>query len=429
MPKKNSVPAKLAKSEIGKLPSQATWHELKDLSEYSSESHCIISGDSHRALSRMPDESCNTCLTSPPYWGVRDYEHRGQIGLEESVEDYVESIINVFREVKRVLTPDGTAWLNLGDSYLNSMPVDHGGWKKNKQLGLIPIRVAIALQETGWLVRNSMVWSKPNAMPSSVRDRLTNTWEPVFLLSKREQYYFNLDPIRVPHKTDDLIERLRAESTRVNGKASGQKELRKWLNSPRHRATIDGKKSIKKRPNAPDPTILAQYLRDAAEEKGFTIKWIASRLNQPFERVRHYFRTDAIGSRLPPEETWEELKQLLDLGTHYDDMMEFEMTYNVFRNHPNGRNPGDVQQFSLIGSNVGHFATMPKSLAHWALSATLPINGVCLDPFMGSGTTGIVSLQHGSRFVGIELREDYCESAHYALNNLGSQLTLRSLAA
>src|SRR5262249_35732506 len=161
-----------------------------------------------------------------------------------------------------------------------------------------------ALQEDGWWLRNVTVWQKPNAMPSSVRDRLTNTWEPVFLLTRSERYFFDLDRIRVPHVTTDEVERRRAEKGRNNGKAKGQGDLRRWLNSPRHRATIDGLKTVRRRPNAPRATELAAYLRSHLERSGKSIRWVAEELDQPFERTRHYFRTDEIGARLPPEETW-----------------------------------------------------------------------------------------------------------------------------
>jgi DNA modification methylase len=254
-------------------------------------------------------------------------------------------------------------------------------------------------------------------MPASVTDRLTNTWEPVFLLAKSEKYYFNLDAVRVPHKTDDYIERERAESGRANGKAKNKYDLRKWLNSPRHRATIDGLKLIRIRPNAPIAVELAAYLRSHAEKKGLSIKEIAVILDQPFERVRHYFRTDEIGSRRPPEGTWERLKTLLDLDGQYDEAMEVEVKDNVFRNHPNGRNPGDVQSFSLTGGATdakGHFALMPDSLAFWCLKATLPRGGVCLDPFLGAGTTGRIAIAQDGYIVGADVRRDFLEFSEQA---------------
>lgn len=234
----------------------------------------------------LPDSSINTCLTSPPYWAVRDYGHQDQLGHEEEVDGYVERLVKVCREVYRVLTDDGTAWLNIGDSYFNKTITVRGkpprtGWKRNKQLSLVPFRVALALQEDGWWIRNTAIWHKPNAMPSSVQDRLTNTWEPIFLLSKSSTYYFDLDAIRVPHATDDNVERLRAERG-ADGKAKGRHEMRRWLNSPRHRSTIEGLREIERRPNAPAAVELAAYLRDALKRKGQDIQWVwPTKFNSP----------------------------------------------------------------------------------------------------------------------------------------------------
>lgn len=396
------------------------WEEIRAKSDFSGERYALFHGDAGVCLTSLPSDSIHTCLTSPPYWSARDYEIDRQIGLEDSVEEYVRRLVDIFRQVRRVLHPDGTAWLNLGDCYINGAKKQFDPpWKRNKQLALVPFRVAIALEEDGWWVRNCVVWHKPNAMPASVRDRLTNAWEPVFLLAKRESYYFDLDPIRVPHKTDDEIERRRAENGNANGKAKGMDDLRRWLNSPRHRATIDGIKEVRRRPNAPRAIDLAAYLRNAAEKKGLSIKSIAATLDQPFERVRHYFRTDEIGSRLPPEETWRALKVLLGLDDTFDEVMVIEVGDNVFRNHPAGRNPGDMQSFALTGGASdakGHFAVMPDNLASWCLRATLPSGGICLDPFFGVGTTGKAALSLGGRVVGIDVRDDFLRLAEEVIS-------------
>jgi DNA modification methylase len=391
---------------------EGSWKQICTGATYSEDLFALYRGDATDQLARLPSESIHTCLTSPPYWGARDYEHPAQIGMEDTLEEYVAAIVRVFDEVKRVLVPDGTAWLNLGDNYLHGVGTVGGyppkyGYKRNKQLSLTPFRAAIALQERGWWIRNSVVWQKTNAMPASVRDRLSNAWEPIFLLTKNEKYWLDLDPVRIPHTTDESIERRRAERGTAQGKASGQRNLRRWLTSPRHRATIEGMRQIRKRPNAPDPVELAAYLRQAASRKGADIHWVAEQLGQPYERIRHYFRTDRIGSRRPPEETWESLKDLLDLGTEFDDAMAVEIGDNVFRNHPKGRNPGDVVSFALASSGDPHFAIMPPNLADWLLSMSLRPGTICLDPFMGLGTTGRITIARGGRFVGIDIHDQY----------------------
>lgn len=172
-------------------------------------------GDAAEVLAKMPAESVNCVVTSPPYFGLRDYGHDGQIGLEPSPAEYVAALVAVFAQVKRVLRDDGVLWLNLGDSYVgNGSP---GGMSKTlvgasqrltsagklrpkpgvpKNLMGMPWRVAFALQDDGWTLRNSIIWHKPNAMPESVTDRLSGRHENVFLLSKRARYWFDLDPIR-----------------------------------------------------------------------------------------------------------------------------------------------------------------------------------------------------------------------------------------
>jgi DNA modification methylase len=172
--------------------------------------------------------------------------------LEDSPLEYADRLVQVFREVRRVLHDQGTIWLNIGDVYNNVGHVPpRSGWQRRKQLTLIPFRVAIGLQDDGWWVRNVCIWHKPNAVPASVTDRLSNRWEPVFLLAKSEDYFCDLDALRVKHKTDDSSERHRAGKGK--GKASGRKELRRWSGSPRHRANIDGLKTVKVRCSVETP--------------------------------------------------------------------------------------------------------------------------------------------------------------------------------
>ena len=146
----------------------------------------IIIGDTRAELTNLADGSVQTCITSPPYFGLRDYGHAGQIGLESTPDAYVAELVAVFREVRRVLADDGTLWLNLGDSY------------SDKQLLGIPWRVAFALQADGWYLRQDIIWAKPNPMPESVRDRCTKSHEYLFLLSKSSRYYFDADAVSEP---------------------------------------------------------------------------------------------------------------------------------------------------------------------------------------------------------------------------------------
>lgn len=147
----------------------------------------IIVGDCREKLRDLPDASVHCCVTSPPYFGLRDYGHDGQMGLEPTPDEFVAGMVGVFREVRRVLRDDGTLWLNIGDSY-----------GAGKQLIGVPWRLALALQTDGWVLRQDIIWSKPNAMPESASDRCTKGHEYLFLLSKQPRYYYDADAIVEP---------------------------------------------------------------------------------------------------------------------------------------------------------------------------------------------------------------------------------------
>jgi DNA modification methylase len=176
----------------------------------------ILTGDVRQRLADIPNNSVRCCVTSPPYWGLRDYGNDGQIGLEQSPEAYVAEMVEVFREVRRTLTDDGSLWLNLGDSYNGSGGAggdySEGGLKdgqpkypgrrlaslKPKDLVGIPWRVAFALQADGWWLRQDIIWHKPNPMPESVTDRCTKAHEYVFLLTKSARYYYDAEAVAEP---------------------------------------------------------------------------------------------------------------------------------------------------------------------------------------------------------------------------------------
>jgi hypothetical protein len=225
----------------------------------------LLIGDCRERLRELEAQSAHCCVTSPPYFGLRDYGHDGQIGLEETPDAFVAQMVEVFREVRRVLRDDGTLWLNLGDSYANdgkwggstggkhvsSLHGDSGVGRQKRSTGLkpkdligIPWRVAFALQADGWYLRQDIIWAKPNPMPESVRDRCTKAHEYVFLLSKGPRYYFDTEAI-AEGLAEASIARLsqagledQAGSDRVPGKANGAMKAVGRLRGvpPRHAA-------------------------------------------------------------------------------------------------------------------------------------------------------------------------------------------------
>lgn len=309
----------------------------------------IMQGDNRLRLRELDSGSVHTCVTSPPYYGLRDYGVDGQIGLEETPEEYVKNLVEVFREVRRVLRDDGTLWINLGDSYASSTKGSGGIGKSTlgsasggngisaegiirsqqrqsmttrhfdlKQTGLkpkdligIPWRVAFALQADGWYLRSDVIWSKPNPMPESVTDRPTKSHEYIFLLSKSERYYYDHEAIKEPVTASTLI-----------------------------------------------------------------------RMVQDIDSQRGSDRANAGGK-----------------------------TNGVMKAVGDGseRNKRTVWTVSTASFSEAHFATFPPKLIEPCILAGSPVGGIVLDPFNGAGTTGLVAMQHGREYIGIELNPEYIE--------------------
>jgi DNA modification methylase len=322
---------------------------------YADESVTLYHGDALAVLRKLPDESVDCVVTSPPYYGLRDYGEAGQYGLESSPDEYVETMLMVFAEVYRVLAADGTLWLNLGDAYVSGgsgsrTHPGHLGGRPNaattpqgfgakpgrpKNLLGIPWRVAFALQNDGWTLRNAIVWDKPNAMPESVRDRLSCTYEFVFLFSRSHWYHFDLDAIREPLAYPEAL-----DGTRVFGGKSG-----------------------------------------GAGGVGATAR-------------RRGAHASIYGATGMPEQT-----NMGPTGSRH--------THNSVA----GRNPGDVWTLPTQPFPAAHFAVMAPALAERCILAGCRPGGVVLDPFCGVGTTGMVANQHGRRFVGIDLSSAHLDLA------------------
>ena len=332
-------------------------------------------GDCIESMRNMSDESVHCCVTSPPYFGLRDYGHDGQIGLEQTPDEYVARLVEVFREVRRVLRDEGTLWLNLGDSYAANRTYQvkstKGGPKhsdsqsvggkgsvvpdglKPKDLIGIPWRIAFALQADGWYLRQDIIWAKPNPMPESVRDRCTKAHEYIFLLSKSPRYYFDAEAIAEP-LADSSIARLtqptlnaQAGSNRVPGKTNGNMK--------------------------------------------------------------------AVGPRFG--------------GNKYgDDDSEQSRTKsgNEWTGASNGkRNRRTVWTVTTKPFKGAHFATFPPDLIEPCVLAGSPVGGVVLDPFGGAGTTGLVATQNGRDAVLCEINPDYLNMARLRIDEASKEACRR----
>jgi len=217
----------------------------------------IIQGNCIDKLKELDDESVQCVVTSPPYWGLRDYGESDQLGLEETPQEYVQSLVNVFREVKRVLRDDGTVWLNLGDSYNNQSTnrtgqngYNDGRLNRNKRFSIggvkglkikdlvgIPWRVAFALQDDGWYLRQDIIWAKPNPMPESVTDRCTKSHEYIFLLTKSAKYYYDAEAIK--EESMNIGE----TNAKFGGNKYGDNDSKKHLTYSGNKYTDNGKRN------------------------------------------------------------------------------------------------------------------------------------------------------------------------------------------
>jgi DNA modification methylase len=343
----------------------------------------IINADSLDGLRSLPDESAHCCVTSPPYWGLRDYGVVGQIGLERTPEEYVAAMVGVFREVRRVLRADGTCWMNLGDSYAGSWgaqsrggpPSDKstleghghfgggpkiktlsatqiaahpkgtrtGSWcndhptLKPKDLVGIPWRVAFALQADGWYLRSDIIWHKPNPMPESVTDRPTKAHEYLLLLTKSARYFYDADAIK--ERCVGATEDPRLPFDRMTT-----------------RRTIDNSRAAKGN---------ARTFRGGGAYTG---------------------------------------------GQSFDNSAEVEReSHGNVPNESMNRNKRSVWTIATEAFPEAHFATFPTQLVEPCVMAGCPEGGTVLDPFAGSGTVGVVALRHGRDAILIDLNPAYCE--------------------
>jgi DNA modification methylase len=324
----------------------------------------LLHGDCRDVLRTLPEASVHCCVTSPPYFGLRDYGHAGQIGLEPTPAEYVEQMVTVFREVRRVLRDDGTLWLNLGDSYAtrwssvrsagrgklaDDRRERHGAAPdgfKNKDLIGIPWRVAFALQADGWYLRQDIIWSKPNPMPESVRDRCTKAHEYVFLLSKSERYFYDAGAIA------------EVSTQRAAGNVNPQKGEIAYANGDERLLTKGELTAFAKR---------SRSKRDS------------------------FKRDDSKRAEVIPGQS---------VGTHRPDREESDYPLDT-------RNKRSVWTIATQPFAEAHFATMAPDVAETCIKAGCPGGGMVLDPFGGAGTTGLVADRLQRDALLIELNAEY----------------------
>lgn len=399
----------------------------------------------HDVTKKFPlDDSCiDVVITSPPYWGLRDYGVVGQIGLEKHPQEYINKLVGVAREIKRVLKKSGSFYLNLGDTYFANRNVEsrqwegdqesvgtrwarnpsasRGGcktdgtnWLQPKQLMLIPVRVAIALQDDGWVLRNDIIWHKPNPMPSSVKDRLNNTFEHVFHFVKSRKYYYDLDSIREPHKTNEnrpfgiVRNRLYDYDSKLN-KIRGLKYGSPDVGQQQYHSG-----NIEYNPDGKNPGDVLQT-RDV-KDKEYKTRDPGRHLNPDGKNPGDTIESGAIlgesgAIKVPGGKGW--TKKIPGGGNACSKDPRWCP--------PEGKNPGDfwditTQPFTSYSRDLEHFAVFPKELIIKPLKSSCPSGGVVLDPFCGRGTVGRVAKELGLNYVLFDISPDYCELARLYVN-------------
>lgn len=396
----------------------------------SDERYIIHQGDSREVLKTLPDCSVHTCITSPPYFGLRDYGVDGQIGLEQTPDEYVRSMVELFREVRRVLRDDGTLWLNLGDSYAaqrsgTAMPAEtlaggiggkgeedthrgHGSTHphrnasaiglKHKDLIGIPWRVALALQADGWYLRQDIIWHKPNPMPESVTDRCTKAHEYIFLLSKQPKYYFDNEAIKEPVVSVQPPRRF------------GRKEYEKAQTEGGHKAARDIAVELGQ---GTESSMGNHYGRVFGGETKRNKRSVWTVTTKPF-RGAHFatFPEDLIlpcvragtgeyGCCSKCGKPWErevEVKKTFESGSGRSGNLP-EGKYG--KNLQGGGETKDIRRGPVCHSKT--IGWIPSCDCEDAKITPCTV----LDPFNGAATTGVVALKEGRRYIGIELNPDY----------------------
>lgn len=367
----------------------------------------VIQGDALEVLRTLESESVNCCVTSPPYFGLRDYGIKGQIGLEPTPAEYVEKLVTVFREVRRVLRADGTLWLNLGDTYAGSRCGPNGDGEtgrhvvqsdtfirskragkrwgggdvavpglKPKDLIGIPWMVAFALRADGWYLRSDIVWNKPNPMPESVTDRPARSHEFIFLLTKSARYYYDAEAIKEPLVRPEELER-------ATPAVFGGRDKHAGYNTRKHSGNEYTRPQLRR-------------ARELAAEKGLTEEHI--------EAIRSVGLCDAGKAQVTQSGFGKNTERVLQLAAEAKEALG-----GYFREFTweGGRNKRDVWTVTTKPYAEAHFATFPPDLIKPCVLAGCPAGGTILDPFAGSGTTGKVAIELGRKAVLVELNPEY----------------------
>jgi len=420
--------------------------------------HC---GDAIETLYEMPESSVHCVLTSPPYFGLRDYGVDGQIGLERSVGEFVETMVEVGEAVRYVLRDDGNWWLNLGDTFaggggIAGKPDDHDDLHnddtypddpparnsrlKRKTKMFVPHRVAIALQEDGWVSRQDVVWAKKNPMPSPVKDRFNVQKEYVFHLTPKPNYWFDLDSVREPH-SDQTINEIKNAPTEKQQQAIGSKGAAPERNDTPDDSDISFGNSLASHPNGKNPGDIIEVSTEPFPDAHFAVMPsklcvkptlsscppnVCSACGTPYERITENV---PMWEQDPEQITRPQTKRALELAEDAgltDKHFEAARTVGIGNLDGSEGNPYDRvddetaslarEAEDVLGSYYREaLMSTVESTNSWRQTCDCETDetepGIVLDPFCGSGTTCMVAKRYNRRFVGVDLNPEYVAMA------------------
>lgn len=357
----------------------------------------IYNEDCKETIAKMPIDFIQSLITSPPYFNLRDYEHEGQLGQEESVQDYINALVTVFELIKPKLKKDGLIFVNLGDSY------------SNKSLLCVPDRFKITMTLNGWYCRNDIIWHKPNAMPSSVKDRFVVDYERILMFSKNKKYKFNT---QYEERKTKVTKTTKTKGSSKYKSLKQEASVRQGMNKAR------GTKLIEKRYNLPEQKRFVDFLRAR-----ISLNTLANEVKDLSKsKLAHWFRYDEGGFSYPSPRDWNSVKYLIDDWS--DEFAEIDKMLNditielddINKNSHKGRIKRSVWSINTKPSKLKHFAPYPTSLIEPIVLSSSNEGDIIYDPFIGSGTTAVTAKKLQRQYLGSELNKEYYNIAVNRLN-------------
>lgn len=372
----------------------------------------IYNGDALEILKQLPSESIDMCITSPPYWNMRDYGVDGQLGNEKTFEEYLDKLQKIFNEIYRIIKKKGSCYVNIGDVYCNH---NSTGVKKQSLLCL-PDRFKINMVNNGWLCRNEIIWHKPNAMPSSAKTRFNNDYEKMFFFTKDDLYYFETqyEKAKTSKKSTKSNSKIKSNNNSKYLSDEQEKSVRQGMSKSR------GNKIIEVRKYLPTQEYFVNFIRKTKIKD--LISFADGRIKKT--TIEHWYRKDEKGFSYPTVTDWNIVSEFLNDNTEEFNIINHGLTTidyetdDINKNLDKGRIKRAVWSINTKPLKECHFAPFPQELIETPIKASCPIGGIVLDPFIGSGTSGLVAKKLGRHYIGIEINNDSVKLANKRINEL-----------